>query len=101
MEVPHLLIDLLSRFGPAALAVAAAVAAIIALRTLKSAHWVVIAAVVWGAVYIVAMPHGLDAARIVWNQDTTQHKLDCGKIVLRLDYVQGDKVADSAPECLK
>lgn len=86
------LIRLQDAYTPVVLIVAFALAGIIALAVVRNLPWACVILAVWVALWVLAMPKGMDAANLVWDQGTNRDRVHCaGELTKKLGYWTGHR----------
>jgi hypothetical protein len=91
------LLDLQSQYSAALVVLACALMGVLVWAFMRNLPQLTLIALVLGTVWIVAMPTGLDAAKLVWHQKSMGGRVDCAKsLVSELDYWTSKQQLDKA-----
>ena len=91
------LIEWQGQYSVVAVVIVAALAGVLVHRIVRNLPWMALIVVIWGGLWIVAMPAGVDNATLVAGQKGLHARLDCARsLVGDLDYWNGHRSTAAA-----
>lgn len=86
------LIEWQGQYSVVAVVLAAALAGVLVHRIVRNLPWMALIVVIWGGLWVVAMPAGMDNASLVVKQHGLHARLDCARSLAgSLDYWNGHR----------